>query len=205
MRLSLNNEVNEERSKRHQTELERCKRDLEQSRRYQTLMLGDRSERTDDDRAFLKAYREEYDKRSERVLILTANLKNNLAELKELYEKVTDNWVYNDLLYRFYHHSFKVYWLQGYTVEMVSKLRSMVPDDVRLNPFFLEILEQGLGKEFTLDHNQEWGKHTRPIVEAFLHAKYFLEMAIKTGETIEGDPRSLPSYYAGLLYLYNLR
>ena len=44
-----------------------------------------------------------------------------------------------------------------------------------------------------------------PIVEAFFHAKYFLEMAVRYGRTLESPPRKLPSGWAAFLYLYDLR
>jgi hypothetical protein len=41
-------------------------------------------------------------------------------------------------------------------------------------------------------------------VEA-LHARYMLEMAVKYGIELDGTPRFLPSGWAALLYLYDLR
>jgi hypothetical protein len=45
---------------------------------------------------------------------------------------------------------------------------------------------------------------TRPIVEAFFHAGFFLEMAVRYAK-LETPPRPLPSGYAALLHLYQLR
>ena len=44
----------------------------------------------------------------------------------------------------------------------------------------------------------------RPILEAFFHACFFLEMAVRYAH-IEAPPRPLPSGYAALLCLYGLR
>ena len=52
--------------------------------------------------------------------------------------------------------------------------------------------------------NANWTVVTRPIVEAFFHARYFLEMAVRYS-TLEEPPMPLPSGYAALLYLYGLR
>ena len=41
-------------------------------------------------------------------------------------------------------------------------------------------------------------------VEAFFHARFFLEMAVRYAK-LETPPRPLPSGYAALLYLYQLR
>jgi hypothetical protein len=46
---------------------------------------------------------------------------------------------------------------------------------------------------------------SRPIVEAFLHARYFLEMAVRYGRELKATPMPLPSGLAALLYLYDLR
>jgi hypothetical protein len=42
-------------------------------------------------------------------------------------------------------------------------------------------------------------------VEAFFHATYFLQMAVKYGPELEYPPRVIPSGWAALLYLHNLR
>jgi hypothetical protein len=42
-------------------------------------------------------------------------------------------------------------------------------------------------------------------LEAFFHARYVLEMAVKYGDDLDEPTNLLPSGWAGLLYLYNLR
>ena len=44
--------------------------------------------------------------------------------------------------------------------------------------YALEIVSDGTGKSFTHEHNTRWLEVTRPIVEAFLHARFFLEMGL---------------------------
>lgn len=56
-------------------------------------------------------------------------------------------------------------------------------------------------KEFATSDNDRWTLGTRPIVEAFFHARFFLEMAVRYA-MLEAPPRPLPSGYAALLYLY---
>jgi hypothetical protein len=70
--------------------------------------------------------------------------------------------------------------------------------------WFLQIVGEGTGKEFQPEHNTRWLEVTRPIVEAFFHARYFLEMACRYREP-PGKDQPLPSGWAVLLYLYNLR
>ena len=45
----------------------------------------------------------------------------------------------------------------------------------------------------------------RRIAEAFFHAHYFLEMLVKYGNELKFPPNMLPSGWAAVLYLYNLR
>lgn len=61
------------------------------------------------------------------------------------------------------------------------------------------------GKQFEMKHNQQWTSHTRVFLEAFFHAKYFLEMAVKYGKELDTAPNTLPSGWAALLCLYDLR
>jgi hypothetical protein len=55
-----------------------------------------------------------------------------------------------------------------------------------------------------MEDNGHWPEVTRPIVDAFFHARLFLEMATRHGD-LEAPPRAPPSGYAALLYLYRLR
>lgn len=66
-------------------------------------------------------------------------------------------------------------------------------------------MKDGTGHTFDYADNQRWLEVTRPIVEAFFHARYFLEMGIRHGRELDTAPRLLPSGWAAFLYLYNLR
>ena len=134
--------------------------------------------------------------------VLLKNIKTNLQKLEELLEKISK--YDDDCIYRFYHYSFKVYSLQETTIEIVT-LKSLAPQDITFNEFFETIFKEGTDKYWTQEHNKEWMKHTRPILEAFFHAKFFLTMAIKYGKELESAPMPLPSGWAALLYFYNLR
>lgn len=74
-----------------------------------------------------------------------------------------------------------------------------------MNRWFSEIVAEGTGHEFETSHNQDWLRHTRPIVEAFCHAHYFLKMTVKYGKELESAPDCLPSGWAAVLYLFDLR
>ena len=136
---------------------------------------------------------------------LLSNIKAKLPELKALLEEVSGHWIYEDLVYRFYHNSFKVYYIQGNTLRIIEMLKSVAPDDYELNRDFMRIVQEGTGKEFQSSHNRKWEKHTRPMLEAFFHAKTFLEMAVKYGKELKESPQCLPSGWALLLYCFYLR
>lgn len=147
-------------------------------------------------------YHEELNKKQEELFL---NIKNNIVFLEELLQKYQDHWNYEDMIYRFYHQSFKCYYIQSITTNIITVLKGLAPKDVKFNNFFEEIFVEGTGKKFSTDDNVNWTKITRPMIEAFFHAKYFLEMAVKYGKELEKAPEYLPSGWAALLYFYNLR
>ena len=113
---------------------------------------------------------------------------------------------YEDRIYRFYYQSFKVYDLQSFTTQALDIFQQIAQViDGHLHTWFTDIVAQGTGVHFAMEHNTDWLKHTRPIVEAFLHAKYFVEMMVKYGHTMDVVGASLPSGWAALLVLYNQR
>jgi hypothetical protein len=143
---------------------------------------------------------------------LLTNLKAALPALEKLLGDCTAHWGSEDLIYRFYHQSYKVYRLQEYTGQIVTALTALLPEPLRelrtaqpLNEWFTKIVAEGTGKEFEREHNQRWLAVTRPILEAFFHARYFLEMGVKYGKELDEAPQSLPSGWAAFLYLYDMR
>jgi hypothetical protein len=111
--------------------------------------------------------------------LLTA-MKAALPSLSELLARVDDHWGAEDGIYRYYHHSYKVFRLQDLTTEIVEALEAIAPGR-SLNPKFVEIVRHGTGKTFSIEDNRRWSEVTRPIVEAFFHARFFLQMAVRYG------------------------
>ena len=146
---------------------------------------------------------DELDDRPE-VQTLFTNLQAQLPELEALLRQCSNHLGYEDPIYRFYHRSFKVYGLQDETVKIVQALQGLAPQ-LALNEQFLRIVSEGTGKVFTPKDNRNWEAITRPILEAFFHARFFLEMAVKYGQELKAPPQSLPSGLAAVLYIYNLR
>lgn len=113
---------------------------------------------------------------------------------------------YEDFVYRFYHQSFKVYQLQDLNRQIADVLRSIAPEGTSFCPFFEELLQAGAGNvNFEAEHNLEWTHQTRPFLEAYFHAQYFLAMAVKYGQSLDQAPEILPSGWAALLSLYDIR
>lgn len=138
------------------------------------------------------------------VMALFSSLKAALPALEKLLNEYSGEWGYEDPIYRFYHQSFKVYALGHATKRIVSALQALAPEQ-QLNEWFVHIVTEGTDKTFDQEHNARWLEVTRPIVEAFFHARYFLEMAVTYGRQLTAPPRMLPSGWAALLYLYRLR
>jgi hypothetical protein len=140
------------------------------------------------------------------VITLLANLKKDKVRkaLNTLLQSCSGEWTYFDPVYRFYHQSFKVFGLQAKTLELVAALQALAPDR-QLNARFMKIVNEGTGKTFELEHNQRWDDVTRPILEAFFHARFFLECAVRSARTLKAPPQILPSDWAALLHLFDLR
>lgn len=142
-------------------------------------------------------------KRHEEAKLLAA-IADALPRLDELLGRVEGAWDYEDSIYRFYHQSFKVYGLQGEINEIVEALRGLAPH-LPLNPWFMQIVGEGTAEPFSPEVNRRWLQATRPIVEAFFHARFFLQMVRKYGKKLKEPPKVLPSGWADVLYLYGLR
>ena len=158
---------------------------------------------------------------------LLAGLKQRLSELTSLLAGMNRD--YEDGIYRFYHGSFKVDSLQYPTEHAVEIVFALAPNPA-LDSGFVEIMLAGTGNEFFARKGEVDRDAPRHVVEAFCHARYFVEMLCKYGEhaaeleeslhklvqiiarrklekppynPFEGDP--LPSGWAAVLELFHLR
>lgn len=135
---------------------------------------------------------------------LLATIRARLPELEALLETCSGPWEYEDPIYRFYHQSWKVYAVQQSTTHIVEVLQDLLPGRP-MNASFRAIVSEGTGRRFTTEANRDWLTSTRPMLEAFFHCRYFLEMAVRYGRRLEQPPTRLPSGWAALLYLFDLR
>src|SRR5258708_3037922 len=85
------------------------------------------------------------------VQALFRNLKASLPKLRALLEDVDGS--AEDCVYRFYHQSLKVYWLQSETTRIARALQRLAPER-KLNEWFTAILKQGTGREFEMADNK---------------------------------------------------
>jgi hypothetical protein len=137
---------------------------------------------------------------------LRAALRTHRDDLCKLQEMVSQEWVSQDLIYRFWHHSFKVYALQDYTLKIAQTLESLAPTGAEMHPWFQEIISAGTGHVFDHSHNTQWVHHTLPIVNAFFHARHMLALTTScVDEMGDAVPRIISSGFATLLELYQIR
>ncbi len=160
---------------------------------------------------------------------------NNVVAAKQtlnsLLDFVNENFNGPDGVYRYYHGSFKVLYLQGITIKMVEALASLAPDyespytppdqetdrvarwsrdpllaeicpEFKLTSQFMSVIKAGTGKVFDHSMNAAWEQETLPVVHAFLHARFMLEVAVSC-EPWDGG--LLPSGIALILSLYDMR
>jgi hypothetical protein len=67
---------------------------------------------------------------------------------------------------------------------MVAALHALLPE-CKLNDWFMKIVSDGTGKTFENEHNRRGLEVTRPMLEAFFQARFFLEMAVRYGKEAE--------------------
>jgi hypothetical protein len=137
----------------------------------------------------------------ERALLAALHARHD--QLAALLARYSGHVHYEDPVYRFYNQSYKVFLVQGATQAIVSELAALLPDQP-LHPLFVEIVSRGTEQRFGSADGGCWREATEPLLEAFFHARYFLEMAVRYAKLTE-PPAPLPSGYAALLNLFGLR
>jgi hypothetical protein len=133
---------------------------------------------------------------------LLKRIKAALPQLEALYEDLDHQ--YEDRFYRYYHGSFKLYALQAATLKVVAALEALCPGRP-LNEAFRRIVSEGTGLSRLEGSGGGGSSKERHILEAFFHARSFLEMTIRYGKRLDVAPSWLPSGWASVLYLFNLR
>jgi len=134
---------------------------------------------------------------------LLQRIKAKLPELQTLYEYLEGS--EEDLVYRFYHQSFKVFNCQDLVKDALKLIQEIGGETDPPHDWFCQIVKEGTAHDFNETTNDEWLTQTRPILEALWHTKYFLAMMIKYGRELESAPQELPFGWAAVLWLFELR
>lgn len=128
--------------------------------------------------------------------VLIKNLHKKQKVLEELLENINSHWEIEDTVYRLYHGSNKATHAIAVTYLVLKELEGLYKYGWKNRcSVFKEIMEEGVDPK----------KDPRRWIEAMLHARYFLEMAVKYSKEVDKPLQLLPSGYAALLYLYGLR
>jgi hypothetical protein len=137
--------------------------------------------------------------------IILGSARNRAQEIQAVLKQCGAQ--YPDMFYRFYHHSCKVYWIQEKTKKMATLLGEIGLEAgiTDLNRDFLDILKRGRGKTFKFSDNEAWSRKTRPLLEAFFHTREMLACLEIAAREVPQGTNCLPSGWAAVLYLYNLR
>ena len=130
------------------------------------------------------------------------NLQHHHTPLRTLWDRLHRPFgtYYENCLHKFYTGSFKVFHYQRETLRIVEALEAIAPEGRGFCPMFKEIIRLGTGHEFTTADNEHWIERAAPIVQAFLHARFFLQMALKHTPA----PPVLHAGWMALLSLYEL-
>ena len=70
---------------------------------------------------------------------------------------------------------------------------------------YARIVEAGTKHQFSVTTNENWEAETRPILEAFWHTKYFINMMVKYAKEFEKVEMPMQPGMAAVLYLFELR
>ncbi|MEI7719483.1 MAG: hypothetical protein WCI72_06440, partial [archaeon] len=139
---------------------------------------------------------------------LLVNIQTNLEKIDSCLNSFNSQMGYEEVLYRFFCQSLKVFSANGFTSSGFELLKSLDPKDKKsLDESYSTIVKDALSRKFSLEMNNNWVSSTQPVVDAFLQTKYFLEMASKYGHKFEKDkaPVVLPYGWAALGSLYKFR
>jgi hypothetical protein len=139
----------------------------------------------------------------ERVNALFLRIKSRLPELEETARDLEE--AEEDGVYRFYHESNKVFFLQDPVKQAFTLINEIGGEDDPPNFEYARIVEAGTAHQFSKTTNENWEAETKPILEAFWHTKYFINMMAKYAKELETVEMMVQPGMAAVLYLFELR
>ncbi len=120
----------------------------------------------------------------ERMDALLVRITARLPELEELartLEKAEE-----DGVYRFYHGSYKVFYLQDPVKRAFALIKEIGGEADPPHFGYARIVEAGTAHDFQEERtNGNWDVETKPILEAFWHTKYFIKMMVKYAKELK--------------------
>ena len=139
----------------------------------------------------------------ERINALFFSIKSRLTELEVLARDLEE--AEEDGVYRFYHGSNKVFFLQSPVKAAFSLIKEIGGEDDPPNFEYARIVEAGTAHQFSETTNGNWEAGITPILDAFWHTKYFINMMVKYANELEAVESPLQPGMATVLYLFELR
>ena len=139
----------------------------------------------------------------ERTHDLLRRIKAELPALKEWL--LVARAVEENGFYRFYHQSYKVFEIlqpvTGKGHDLIIRIGAGIDMP---NEWYQQIYQEGMKHEFDMSVNEHWLETTRPVLEAFWHTRYFIQMMVRYGKKLKSAPECTPSGWAAVLYLFEL-
>ena len=139
----------------------------------------------------------------ERINAVFLRIKARLPELEELARDLEE--AEEDGVYRFYHGSNKVFFLQDPVKAAFTLIKEIGGEDDPPNFEYARIVDAGTAHQSSETTNAYWDAETKPILEAFWHTKYFINMMVKYAKELETVERLVQPGMAAVLYLFELR
>ena len=139
----------------------------------------------------------------ERVNALFLRIKSRLPELEETARDLEE--AEEDGVYRFYHGSNKVFFLQDPVKAAFTLIKEIGGEDDPANFEYARIVDDGTAHQFSATTNENWDVETKPILEAFWHTKYLFNMMVKYAKELETVEMMVQPGMAAVLYLFELR
>ena len=134
----------------------------------------------------------------ERINTLFLRIKARLPELEELARDLEE--AEEDGVYRFYHGSNKVFFLQDPVKAAFTLIKEIGGEDDPPNFEYARIVEAGTAHQFSETTNANWEAETKPILDAFWHTKYFINMMVKYAKELETVEMMVEPGMAAVLY-----
>jgi hypothetical protein len=139
----------------------------------------------------------------ERINALFLRIKARLPELVEIAATLEE--AEEDGVYRLYHGSYKFFYLQDPVKVAFEVIKEIGGESDPPHFEYARIVAAGTTHQMSAPTNQNWEAETKPILEAFWHTKYFINMMVKYAKELETVEMPMQPGMAAVLYLFELR